>query len=121
MSWDSIPMVNPSVVILNGNQVVASWYSGEDYEVRVMVGEIPEAPILPKQIWPDPPPEEESTPPTITPSPMPSLTPSIILATQENVQQPQNSSPGTINIFGAAAAVIIIALIAGATLILRKK
>ena len=47
-------MLNPKVVIAGGNRVVAAWYtsSNDDYEIRVMTGEILDAPSLPKKSLP---------------------------------------------------------------------
>ena len=42
-------MINPKVVIVSGNQVVAAWYAPPDYDIIVMTGRIETAPPLPKK------------------------------------------------------------------------
>jgi hypothetical protein len=48
------PMVNPKVVIIGGNKVVAAWTSSTHTEVKVMTGIINNAPPLEPYIWPAP-------------------------------------------------------------------
>ncbi len=66
-------MLNPKVVIAGGNQVVAAWYtsSNNDYEIRVMTGELLDAPSLPKKSLPTviSPPFETPTTPVYSPTP----------------------------------------------------
>jgi hypothetical protein len=45
-------MINPKVVIINGNQVVAAWYAPPDYEIITMIGRITEAPYTEPISWP---------------------------------------------------------------------
>ena len=52
LSGTYIPMVNPKVIITSGNQIVGVWHSGEDDEVRAMVGRIPSAKQIPTVVWP---------------------------------------------------------------------
>jgi hypothetical protein len=67
------PMVNPKVVIVGGNKVVAAWTSNTHTEVKVMTGIINNAPPLQPYIWPAPTKEISftSTPiiPTVTSTP----------------------------------------------------
>ncbi len=48
------PMVNPTVAIINGNQVVASWFSFSTFEVSVLTGELLGVPPIQPQPWPSP-------------------------------------------------------------------
>lgn len=47
------PMVNPKIAILQGNIVVAVWYSNLEREIIVMIGKIEDAPTIAVQPWPD--------------------------------------------------------------------
>ncbi len=63
------PMVNPTVAIINGNQVVASWFSFSTFEVSVLTGELLGVPKIESQPWPTPIPDETEPTPLPTPSP----------------------------------------------------
>ncbi len=59
-------MINPTVAVVGGNRFVTAWYSGLDYEIMVMTGEILGAPGLAPEQWIQP----TSTPlPTATATP----------------------------------------------------
>lgn len=58
-------MVNPKVVIANGNEVFATWYAPPTYEIFVMRGRIQNAPPVPPIQWAVPLPEGQPEPETV--------------------------------------------------------
>jgi len=60
-------MVNPKVVIVGGNRVVAVWYTPPIFEINVMTGVVEDAPAISVQPWPTLVPSIPSTP-TSTPT-----------------------------------------------------
>jgi hypothetical protein len=81
LAWGDISMVNPSVVIVGGNRVVAAWYSYTDLEVRAMTGEIPSAPPIPPTVISAPIlPATATAQPSGTGTPMPEISSSMPVA-----------------------------------------
>jgi len=103
------PMVNPTIAIINGNQLVASWFSFSTFEVSVLTGTLLGVPRIEPKPWHTPTPEIEN----LTPTPTKSL-----LATPESnevvfgpiTSSPvkSNQTPGMAVIFGAGSAIFLI-------------
>jgi hypothetical protein len=111
------PMLNPKVVIIRGNQVVATWYTSLNYEIMVMTGRIENAPELPSQPLPSATaesisaePQLDSTlvmQPTITPTPSP--TPIVLDGEMKKYSSPVN--PGREVIIGILPSLLVIGLL----------
>ena len=71
LSSPNINMLNPKAVIMNGNRVMTTWYTGADREIITMPGTVIDAASIPPIIWPPSTPEQPATP-----APTASLTPS---------------------------------------------
>ena len=110
-------MVNPKVVIVGGNQVVATWYAPPIYEIKVITGKIQNAPeILPQPLpsatpspFTDEPLLESPTValPTITPTPLP--TPVVLDVNLRDYSGPVN--PGREVIFGILPSLVVIGVL----------
>jgi hypothetical protein len=110
-------MINPKVVIIRGNQVVATWYTSPTYEIKVITGRIENAPELPSQPLPSATaepisaePQMESTPvmqSIITPTPSP--TPIVLDEEMKNYSSPVN--PGREIIMGIIPSLLVIGLL----------
>lgn len=68
LSGGQYDMVNPSVAVINGNEVVAAWTSNTHHEIMVMNGELLDTPQSEPQLWPAPTAVKTPTP---TPTPLP--------------------------------------------------
>jgi hypothetical protein len=110
-------MVNPKVVIIRGNQVVATWYAPPAYEIMVMTGRIETAPEIPSQ----PLPSATAQPFTVelqigntplvisTTTPTPSPTPMVLDEEMKKNSSPVN--PGREIILGILPSMFVIGLL----------
>jgi len=53
LSSPNINMLNPKAVIVNGNEVMSTWYVGADSEIMAMEGEISQASSESPVLWPN--------------------------------------------------------------------
>lgn len=110
------PMVNPKVAILQGNTVVAVWYSSLVSEIMVMIGQIEDAPRIDARPWPDTTPVFRRTPdalPTGRQSPAqiqptPLATPTFGMGGPGGQPQPDQRNPADLVFLGAAPVLLIL-------------
>jgi hypothetical protein len=110
-------MVNPKVVIIRGNQVVATWYAPPTYEIMVMTGRIENAPEIPFQPLPSATahpftiePQLGSTPLVVsTSTPTPPPTPIVLDEELKKYISPVN--PGREVIMGILPSLVVIGLL----------
>jgi hypothetical protein len=111
------PMINPKVVIIQGNLVVAAWYAPPTYEVMVMSGKIENAPSLLPQLLPSATPERapavpflENTP-TLSPIPSPTLLLTPVTLGEEMKSYSGPSNPGTEIMIGILPSLLLVGLL----------
>ena len=113
------PMVNPKVVIVGGNQFVATWYAPPVYEIMVMVGRIESAPAISPRPWPTPSAASEKDQSSILLTSEPSITTTLeatssmtisLDQTQTNLTNSQ-SNPASLVLLGVLPSVLIITVI----------
>ncbi len=103
------PMVNPTIAIINGNQVVASWFSFSTFEVSVLTGELLGIPTIEPQVWPTPTPKISATP-SLAPAMLQS-TPSPegpVLSSQSLPPTGLSLNPGSAVILGVVPSILLI-------------
>jgi hypothetical protein len=113
LAWGDIPMVNPKVAIVGGNQVVAAWYSNENLEVMAMNGLILDAPSVAPEVLPT---AEPTFQPTLTPTLLiPTRTPRALssagLPGEPGEGLPVTTNPMVMVMIGLVPAVLLIGVI----------
>lgn len=105
------PTLYPVVAVINGNQVVASWYTIAERAVMVVTGEIVNSPAVGSQPWP-------TATPQMTPSPSPAIEETALAATpvqlgpSSSAPPPQTMSPGSALLIGILPSLATILLVA---------
>jgi len=91
LSSPNINMLNPKAVIVNGNQVVVTWYVGKDNEIMVMTGEIPNIASIPQKTSLSSPTEVPLTPPQTLSYTNTQATPNMSQITENNDTKPNST------------------------------
>jgi hypothetical protein len=103
-------MLNPKVALIRGNRVVVAWYTSNEneYEIKVMTGQILDAPEVSSKVWPTATPIATFTPTPVEISPTPTQIPPFVSSSGEP-QSIDPGTPGTVVIIGSIPVILLIA------------
>ncbi|MBE0410256.1 MAG: exo-alpha-sialidase [Anaerolineales bacterium] len=113
LSGGNYPMLNPKVAIINGNQIVSTWYTSPEFEIWVMTGTIIGVTSVLPQLWEivEMEPENTSTPETNIVLSTPVHEQPVLILETEPSSSHLGDNPGMVILLGIFPSFFIVSIV----------